>query len=276
MERIQTGVNVTLAHVTNAMIVNAKWNSTLWCKVNKFNFSDYLLTATIETWLDRAYLIIEKKFQKEDEKLTDTRLFMMGRITYELQQFKSHNDHVEWWKVCWPMMKKNLLQDQVIIRWDYIGTKNILNLYSICFTENYVHDKSYAMSFEHFGKKQTTLLIASVFYKNGDGELQKCYYDFVSEYLGHNNIFYEKCLTILLDELAHKIPQKILYNVSDGGNHFVSRYAFWDLGIISREHGNINNNFILAAYTTQQRLISIKSYVHHSMAKESVMGMVLS
>ena len=46
---------------------------------------------------------------------------MMGRITYELQRFQKHNDHVEWWKKVWPEMKEKLLSDHVIVRWDFIG-----------------------------------------------------------------------------------------------------------------------------------------------------------
>ena len=86
------------------------------------------------------------------------------------------------------------------------------------------------MSSSHFGKKQTTLLIAAVFFKQameetGEFRLVKKYYDFVSEYLGHNNIFYIKCMAILLDELKQEIQFTKIYNVTDGGSHFVSRYA---------------------------------------------------
>ena len=99
------------------------------------------------------------------------------------------------------------------------------------------------MSSSHFGKRQTTLLVAVVFFKETiivDGEehsrLVKKYYDFVSEYLGHNNVFYNKCMAILLDQLKTDIPFEFskLYNVTDGGSHFVSRYVFWDLGRTSR------------------------------------------
>jgi hypothetical protein len=45
----------------------------------------------------------------------------MGRITFELQVFKEHNDHVEWWKKTWGMMKKKLRPDHIIVRWDFIG-----------------------------------------------------------------------------------------------------------------------------------------------------------
>ena len=99
------------------------------------------------------------------------------------------------------------------------------------------------MSSSHFGKRQTTLLVAVVFFKETtivDGEehsrLVKKYYDFVSEYLGHNNVFYNKCMAILLDQLKTDVPFEFskLYNVTDGGSHFVSRYVFWDLGRTSR------------------------------------------
>jgi len=107
------------------------------------------------------------------------------------------------------------------------------------------------MSSSHFGKKQTTLLIATVFYKDStilegednDPKLVKKYYDFVSEYLGHNNVFYMKCMTILLDQLKEDVPFefKKLYNVTDGGSHFVSRYAYWDLGKTSRSYSKTGN-----------------------------------
>jgi hypothetical protein len=112
------------------------------------------------------------------------------------------------------------------------------------------------MSSSHFGKKQTTLLVAVVFYKETtviDGveetRLVKKYYDFVSEYLGHNNVFYNKCMVILLDQLKTDIPFKFnkIYNVTDGGSHFASRYAFWDLGRTSRLYSNLS--FILFFYS---------------------------
>jgi hypothetical protein len=99
------------------------------------------------------------------------------------------------------------------------------------------------MSFQHFGKKQSALLVATVFYQEGK-TLEKRYYDFVSEYLGHNNVFYGKCMTILLDELQNTLKQNIstLYNVTDGGSHFASRFAFWDLGQTSKSYGSFKHN----------------------------------
>lgn len=108
--------------------------------------------------------------------------------------------------------------------------------------ENYVHEDSYAMSSSHFGKNQSTLLVAVVFYRDDNNKLTKVYYDFISEYLGHNSTFYSKCYAVLLEELkiALHFDIKVLYNVSDGGSHFVSRFAFWSLGEFCRFYGNLN------------------------------------
>jgi hypothetical protein len=106
------------------------------------------------------------------------------------------------------------------------------------FEENYVHEDAYAMSSSHFGKTQTTLLVAVVYYVN-NGEIVKVYYDFVSEYLGHNSVFYDKSMGILIEELQASLHFSIdtVYIVSDGGNHFVSRFSFWTLGEYSRYYG---------------------------------------
>lgn len=99
------------------------------------------------------------------------------------------------------------------------------------------------MSSSHFGKKQSTLLIATIFYKNDDKKNCKLYYDFVSEYLGHNSAFYEKCMGILIEEIRNKLNLSIdaIYNITDGRNHFVSRYAYWSLGKYARYYGLKNN-----------------------------------
>ena len=105
--------------------------------------------------------------------------------------------------------------------------------------ENYVHEDSYAMSSSHFGKKQSSLLIAVLFYRDEDNILKKFYYDFVSEYLGHNSVFYEKCMSILYEEIKQTMEFEItaIYNVTDGGSHFVSRFAFWSVGKFAKHYG---------------------------------------
>jgi len=127
------------------------------------------------------------------------------------------------------------------------------------------------MSFSHFGKSQSTLLVAVVFYLSDDNQLIKVYYDFISEYLGHNSTFYSKCLAILLEELkiALHFDVKALFNVTDGGSHFVSRFAFWSLGEFSSFYGKDKN------IIDMQILQFTKLHVFHNMAKENVMDMEL-
>ena len=103
-------------------------NSTKMNKVKKIqnrleiDIHHLLISPPKEIWIDRSYLNKDGKFQKDDERTEDTRMELMGRITYELIRFKEHNDHVEWWKKVWPEMKKDLKHDHVILRWDFIGT----------------------------------------------------------------------------------------------------------------------------------------------------------
>ena len=108
-------------------------------------------------------------------------------------------------------------------------------MYTIHFlVENYVHEESYAVSSSHFGKKQSTLLVATVWFKNKNGDVVKQHFDFVSPYLSHNDLFYVKCFGLLMDELQLVVhyPIKRLIIVTDGGNHFVSRYAFWGMNLL--------------------------------------------
>jgi hypothetical protein len=128
MARIQMKVSVIMEPARDAWTVSVQLNTLKMNKVKEKENSNGLEIdihppfSTTEIWLDRAYLKKDGKFQKEDERTEDTRMLLMGRITHELVQFKKHNDHVEWWKNVWPEMKDKLKSDQMIIRWDFIGT----------------------------------------------------------------------------------------------------------------------------------------------------------
>ena len=70
--------------------------------------------------------------------------------------------------------------------------------------------------------------------------IESCYFDFVSSYISHNDVFYVKCYAILIEELKTLIDYDIvrIINVTDGGNHFVSRFAFWYLNLFNHSYGN--------------------------------------
>jgi hypothetical protein len=103
------------------------------------------------------------------------------------------------------------------------------------------------MSNEHFGKVQTTLLVAVVYFwrqpKNilepEGGVLDHFYFDFVSEYLGHNSMFFGKCLEWLVDYLIQvkKMEIEVLYCLTDGATHFVSRFTLWNYNLLSIKFG---------------------------------------
>ncbi len=109
--------------------------------------------------------------------------------------------------------------------------------------ENYIHEDSYAISSSHYGKQQSTLLVATVHYINDKRERTTRYFDFISTYLSHNFLYYDKSYEVLLQELKELIPRKFtrIINVTDGGNHFISKYAFWNLGESAYRNGNNYN-----------------------------------
>lgn len=71
-----------------------------------------------EIWKDRSYEQIEGRLTAIDEEITDTKLYMMGRITAELVAYQKHLIYVNWWKKVWKYIKENLNENHVIIRWD--------------------------------------------------------------------------------------------------------------------------------------------------------------
>ena len=107
-----------------------------------------------------------------------------------------------------------------------------------------MHEESYAGSLGHFGKKQTNLLVAAIWYILDD-KVENCYFDFVSSYISHNDVFYAKCYAILMEQLDLLVDYEItrIINITDGGNHFVSRFAFWYLNLFNQTYGKFNFSF---------------------------------
>lgn len=191
-------------------------------------------TAYRHTWKDKNYEKVNNRTQAVFSEDSGTRKYLMERITYEVQHYAAHVQQVNWFKTQFRRLKLQLQTNAIIIRWDYV--------------ENYVHEQNYSVSSQHFGKKQSTLLVATVWfweYNYNDTEevmeteIVKRWFDFTSEYLNHNSLFYEKSFAILLEELNTVISYEfnIVYNVSDGGNHFISRYAFWFIGKMAYKKG---------------------------------------
>ena len=88
-----------------------------------------------------------------------------------------------------------------------------------------------------------------------DGVVDHFYSDFVSKYLGHNGMFFGKCLDRLMKYLIDEREMKIevMYSVTDGATHFVSRFCLWTYNTVAIKFGqysffffwNTKNNFLL-------------------------------
>jgi hypothetical protein len=73
------------------------------------------------TWIERSYDTIDGRLQPIDNEIVSTRMYMMERITFELQTFQKHVQHVIQWKSTYQELKNNLQPHHVIVRWDFIG-----------------------------------------------------------------------------------------------------------------------------------------------------------
>jgi hypothetical protein len=109
--------------------------------------------------------------------------------------------------------------------------------------KNYIHEDIYVISSSHYAKQQSTLLVATVHYINDKRERTTRYFDFISTYLSHNFLYYDKSYEILLQELKKLISRKFtrIIDVTDDENHFISKYTFWNLGESAFRNDNNNN-----------------------------------
>ena len=73
------------------------------------------------TWIERSYEIVDSRLQPIDHEIVSTRIYLMERITFELQTFQEHVKHVTQWKSAYQQLKNNLNSHHVIVRWDFIG-----------------------------------------------------------------------------------------------------------------------------------------------------------
>ena len=73
------------------------------------------------TWIEKAYEKVDGKLQAVEEEIITTRMYFSQRVTYELQLYGKHLEHVAHWKVSYNELKNNLKPSHVIVRWDFIG-----------------------------------------------------------------------------------------------------------------------------------------------------------
>jgi hypothetical protein len=179
-----------------------------------------------------------KKLRQLSNTYQQERQQFLGLWSLEMDNFKEHSKHVKYHKnqmeQLFSLQKKEL--KTVICRWD--------------FAENYVHESGSMVSTKHYGKEQSQLLIVSFWIHSlnstiSNPEIKLKYLAFTSDYLAHNTIFFDKCLSIFIDHIKMKYFQKIarLHILTDGAKqHFKNRRALNNISAQSEVQSNISKN----------------------------------
>jgi hypothetical protein len=159
----------------------------------------------------------------------------MRTMKKEMSAFRIHHDHVIYHKEQMRDLLAHLSRDEIVIKADFV--------------QNIVHSRGRETSQAYYGKRQTQFLSFVVWYytfENGEWTKHKLYIDYLSAYLKHNSLYFQKCVHHLLEYLAdigvvfNKVcfikldPTSLAYVTSqvwfdtDGGKaHFKSRFSFF-------------------------------------------------
>lgn len=112
----------------------------------------------------------------------------MKLMKEKLRVFSIHDDHVIYHKQQMEALKDNLPVGNIIVKADFI--------------QNILHQRGRETASSHFGKRQTQLLVFCVWFRSPDtGVVQRRFYDYLSSYLAHNSLFFQKCVRNLLNYL---------------------------------------------------------------------------
>ena len=113
----------------------------------------------------------------------------------EMSAYMQHDEHNEWHKHQMGILLNNFKLGHVIVKCDFI--------------QNIVHSRGQEVSSAWFGKRQTQFLSFVVWYTkqnaNGSVSKYKSFYDYLSCYLKHNSLFFQKCLIHLLTHLRDEV-----------------------------------------------------------------------
>lgn len=129
-----------------------------------------------------------------DEEHQATRAQMMLSFKAEMIAFNKHQDHVEHHRAQKAALFDKFTADEIIIQTDFI--------------QNISHMRGRETSQSYYGKRQTQFLSFVVWYwirVDDKHQKRKLHVDYMSNYLNHNSLFFQKCfvhlLTYLTDEL---------------------------------------------------------------------------
>lgn len=129
-----------------------------------------------------------------NQESSGTRSDLSRMIQTEMEIFNKHHDHVLYHKEQMESLMQQLEQHEVIIKSDFI--------------QNIVHSRGQETSQSYYGKRQTQFLTFVVYYiAEVDGELQlnKLHVDYLSSYLNHNSLFFQKCAYHVLQYLMQNL-----------------------------------------------------------------------
>ncbi len=117
-----------------------------------------------------------------------------------MKAFKIHDDRVNLIKNKLNYLKKNLPFGEVLIKSDFI--------------QNIVHKRGAEPTTGYYDKRQTQLLTFVVWCHAEDWIKEKpvielYYFDYLSAYLKHTSLFFQKCFTHLNQYLNENLPHKI-------------------------------------------------------------------
>lgn len=129
-----------------------------------------------------------------NEEHQGTRKQMMRRFKREMKKFNEHDKHVQHHRDQKQILFDTCKSDEVIIQTDFI--------------QNICHSRGRETSQSYYGKRQTQFLSFVIWYWvliDGVFEKQKLHVDYLSSYLKHNSLYFQKCLVHLLTYLRDEI-----------------------------------------------------------------------
>lgn len=132
------------------------------------------------------------------EPYIGTREQLIGSMKKEMAAFAEHNDHVVYHKDEMMRLHDVFPHDSIILKCDFI--------------QNILHGRGRETSQSYYNKRQTQFLSCVVWYwqrtSSGTWEKHKLYVDYLSSYLAHNSLFFQKCIRHLLAHLRDDIGLK--------------------------------------------------------------------
>lgn len=135
-----------------------------------------------------------------DKQHTATRKVMMGKWLEEMKGFEKHEERVAAVKTKVDWLKRNLPVGHILIKGDFI--------------QNITHSRGVEPPEAYYNKRQTQLLTFVVWHHTAEStpekpDIKMDYYDYLSGYLRHTSLFFQKCFSHLIQYLKENLPQKL-------------------------------------------------------------------